>query len=80
MKSYDILELIRLVAVLALVIFAAALATPKGRLPLALRGVLKILKRDGLKAADIQDVQPVSTARRFVAFLLVLVAVVLAVI
>ncbi len=80
MKSYDVLELIRLVAVLVLIIFAAALATPKGRLPLALRGVLKILKRDGLKAADIQDVQPVSTARRFVAFLLVLVAIVLAVI
>ena len=37
------LQIARLVAVLALLCAAAAIATPKGRLPLALRGLAKIL-------------------------------------
>ena len=36
-------QIVRICAVLALVCVAAALATPKGRLPLALRGLAKTL-------------------------------------
>ena len=44
--SHDIFEIVRIVVVIALVVFAAALATPKGRLPLALRGLMKIMRKD----------------------------------
>ena len=37
------LQIARLVAVLALIGVAAAIATPKGRLPLALRGLAKMV-------------------------------------
>ena len=40
------LQIERLLAVLTLLIVAACLATPPGRLPLALRGVYRILRRD----------------------------------
>ena len=36
----------RIVAVVALLCFAAVLATPPGRLPLALRGLQKMLRKD----------------------------------
>ena len=39
-----VLQIARLVAVVALLCVAAAIATPKGRLPLALRGLAKMLK------------------------------------
>lgn len=73
------LQLARLVGVLALLIVAAMLATPPGRLPLALRGVYKILRRDrglpdGVPAADAAP-----TWKRALAFLLVLLAAGLAV-
>ena len=74
MNGHDILELARVVAVIALVVAAAALATPSGRVPLALRGVLKVLRRDGRAAPAVPEVRPVSTARRLLAFALVLVA------
>ena len=37
------LQVLRILAVLALLAAAGALATPKGRLPLALRGLAKVL-------------------------------------
>ena len=37
------LQVLRILAVLALLAVAGALATPKGRLPLALRGLAKVL-------------------------------------
>ena len=80
MSGHEIVEIARLVAVIALVCVAASLATPKGRLPLALRGVLRILRKDRAltgAAADERQ-QPVSRAKRLLAFLLVLVAAVLA--
>ena len=72
------LQIARLVGVLALLIVAALLATPPGRLPLALRGVYRILRRDrGLPdAAPAAAAAP--TGKRALAFLLVLVAAALA--
>ena len=46
------LQIARLVAVLALVCVAAAIATPKGRLPLALRGLAKMLGKDGIQTFE----------------------------
>ena len=82
MNAHDIIEIARLVAVMALVCVAAAIATPKGRVPLALRGVLRILRKDRALSGAAQDEkpQPVSLAKRFLAFALVLAAAVLALI
>ena len=82
MNAHDIIEIARLVAVMALVCAAAALATPKGRVPLALRGVLRILRKDRALSGAAQDEkpQPVSLSRRLLAFALVLAAAVLALI
>ena len=74
------LQVARLLGVLALLIVAALLATPPGRLPLALRGVYRILRRDrGLPedpAAMASTTAP--TRKRLLAFVLVLVAAALA--
>lgn len=68
----------RVVAVLALVVAAAALATPPGRLPLALRGLCRVLRRDrGLPDAP-QSAAPAPAWRRALAFALVVAAAVLA--
>jgi len=75
-------ELLRVVLVIALLGIAAALATPKGRLPLALRGVYRIMKKDRGESA----VPPLSPAakvplwRRLMAFVLVLISVLTALI
>ena len=74
------LQIARLVAVLALVCVAAAIATPKGRLPLALRGLAKMVRGcEGEKARNPQSSHP-SAAKRLLAFLLVLLAILLALI
>ena len=82
MSNQDIMQIARIVAVIALVCVAAALATPKGRLPLALRGLAKLLRRDAgavPPASPRTGVgQPVPLAKRLLAFVLVLVAAVLA--
>ena len=74
------LQIARLVAVLALVCVAAAIATPKGRLPLALRGLAKVLG-DG-RAGSMTPPRRFHRNRptRFLAFLLVLLAILLALI
>ena len=76
------LQLARLVAVLALICVAAAIATPKGRLPLALRGLAKLLARDRGRSIAVDDtrLQSVSGGKRTLAFLLVLLAILLALI
>ena len=74
------LQVIRLVAVMALLFAAAALATPKGRLPLALRGVMKVMRRDRGEAAPDGEERAVPAWRRLVAFLAVVAAALLAVI
>ena len=77
-------QITRLVAILALLCVAAAIATPKERLPLALRGVAKLLARDRGQAqstaADSRRLQSVSAGKRFLALLLVLLAILLALI
>ncbi len=68
-----VIQILRVVAVLALLGVSAAVATPKGRLPLALRGVYRIMRRDrGESAADGSEKVPAS--RRLLAFALVLAA------
>ena len=75
-------QIVRLVLVMALVCIAAALATPKGRLPLALRGVMKMLHRDGIVpgAPRAAGADAVPVWKRLLAFLLVLMAIALSLI
>ena len=77
-----VLQIARLAVILALLCVAAAIATPKGRLPLALRGLAKLLKNDGVRTVEHPE-HPnirVPLARRFLAFFLVLLAILLALI
>ena len=83
MNGHDIIEILRIVAVMALVCVAAALATPKGRLPLTLRGLTKLLARDRGQpstAVECSREQAVSAGKRLFAFLLVILAILLALI
>ena len=79
-----VLQVARLVAVVALLCVAAAIATPKGRLPLALRGLAKLLARDRgqTQSTAVEDcrLQSVSAVKRTLAFLLVVLAIILALI
>ena len=82
------IQIARLVAILALLCVAAAIATPKDRIPLALRGLAKMLQ--GCKVAEFQGsstLQPCnpgtlkpSVWKRGLAFALVLLAILLALI
>ncbi len=74
-----LLQFGRVVGVLALLIVAALLATPPGRLPLALRGVYRILRRDRGLPDAVPSAGPAPTGRRLLAFALVLLAAALAV-
>ena len=67
----------RFVLVIALLAVAAALLTDRNRLPLALRGFRRMLGGDG---KDASSRPPISRTRRAVAFSLVVLAFVLAVI
>lgn len=66
----------KLTLVVGLLAFAAFLATPRGRLPLALRGLQRLLRRDrGESAVRLADAgERVSVGRRLLALLLVLLA------
>ena len=66
------------VLVVALLGAAAALATPPGRLPLALRGIRRVLKRGEVEEGRDEAVQA-PLWRRLLAFALVVAAVLLAV-
>ena len=68
-----VLQIARLVAILALLCVAAAIATPKGRLPLALRGVAKLFRISC-------EEQTVPAWKRLLAFVLVLLAILIALI
>ena len=72
-----LVEIARIIFVIALLGGAAALATPKGRLPLALRGVCRILRKDRGETAAPADssAAKVPLWRRLLAFVLVLIAV-----
>ena len=70
-------DLIIVVLVIALLGAAAALATPPGRLPLALRGVYRIMRKDRGESAAPPDSGPVPLWRRVLAFILVVIAALL---
>lgn len=65
------IQIARIVVIVALLCVAAAIATPKGRIPLALRGMAKMFRITTEEKA-------VPAWKKAVAFLLVLVAVVVA--
>ena len=88
-----VLQIARLAAILALLCVAAAIATPKGRLPLALRGLAKLVNAvpspsrrqapagDPRYHASRRDGDgTVSAGKRAFAFFLVLLAILLALI
>ena len=78
----------KIVVVVALLGVAAAIATPKGRLPLALRGLKRLLDRDRGQSTAVEcrgqsravdgNRKTPSAAKRFLAFVLVLVAILVA--
>jgi hypothetical protein len=71
-------EAIRVFAVMALVCVAACLATPPGKLPLALRGIRKMLRKDlGVSGQTVADAKA-PVWRRMLSFLLVIVAALVA--
>lgn len=68
----------RVVAVIGLLVAAALVATPPGRLPLALRGLYRIMRRDAGAPAMSDGGARVSSLRRLAAFLMVVFAAVIA--
>ena len=70
------LQIARVAAVIALLCFASALAASPNRLPLALRGLRRILRKDMGVVGDVEE-KKASPMRRAIAFLLVLAAVAL---
>lgn len=74
------LRILQVVAVIATLGCAAALATPPGRLPLALRGLQRMLRKDGAPPSAVPSPSAVraTPVRRFLAFLLVVLAAALA--
>ena len=75
-------QIVRLAAVIGLLAVAAAIATPRGRVPLALRGLAKMLAHDRGQSTVVECSrrQSVSGGRRALAFTLVLIAILLALI
>ncbi len=80
MDAHEIIGLLQTVAVIALVVVAAVLATPKNKVPLALRGILRIVRKDsGAKGPESRrPADPVPAWKRLLAFALVVIAFVLA--
>lgn len=75
--SMAVFWIVKIVLVIALLGVAAAIATPKGRLPLALRGLEKLMgKRAKTRAAG----ESVSTGKRFFALVLVIIAIIAAIV
>ena len=75
-----IVIVVKVVLVMVLLVFAALISSPKGRLPLALRGLKKIINSDfGINDAQNDQAQRVSAKRRFLAFILVILAIAIAI-
>ena len=72
--------IVRIVLVVACLGAAAAVATSRGRMPLALRGIRKMLRKDaGVRDTAKPEGESVALWRKLLAFVLVLLAAVLAV-
>jgi len=74
------LQILRVAAVIALLCLAAALAAPPGRIPLALRGIRRIMSRDAGLGDSGASGGAAAPVRRALALLCVLAAAVLAVV
>lgn len=70
-------QIARIVLVVGMLCVAAAMVTPRGRIPLALRGVAKLIMKD-MGQQDVPACVGVALWRRLLAMLLVLLAVLLA--
>jgi len=73
------LWIVRIVVVMAFLCVAAALATPRGRLPLALRGLQRVLRRDRGEQGPVIPAEPVCAWRKALALAFVIGAAVAAV-
>ena len=71
----DAVQIARVASVVLLLAAAALAATPRGRMPLALRGLWRVMSRDGVAAGGEQSGESVGVARRVLAFVLVMAAV-----
>jgi len=73
-------QFLRVTAVVALLAFAALAATPRGRIPLALRGLMRIMKKDrGIQPPQDGDKENKAPLwKRLLAFVLAVAAAVLA--
>lgn len=72
--------ILKIVVVVALLGGAAALATPRGRLPLALRGLRRMLRKDAGETGVDGAVkgETVTSRRKILAFLMVILAALVA--
>lgn len=76
MSETEIIELVRVVAVISLVVVAAVLTTPPNKVPLTLRGLAKMLGK-----SDAQDKSApalVPTYKKLLAVALVIIAFIIA--
>ena len=81
MSTTEVLELGRVIVVIALVVIAAVLATPPNKVPLALRGLVRILKRDRLGDAAGEGARrygEVPTWKKLLSFALCILAFIIA--
>ena len=75
------IQFARVAAVIALVVYAGVLATPKGREPLPVRAIQRaIAKARGTPLQTPDEGAPVPVSRRLAAFTLVIAAFILAVV
>ena len=83
MNADSMFWLARVIAVVGLLGFSAFLASPKGRLPLALRGVARLMRQDrgeAISRTPADSGTPASKTRRFFALVCMIIAIILAVI
>lgn len=76
MSETEILELLRVLAVIGLVVIAAVLTTPPNKVPLALRGLAKMLGKSAESDKSMPAVVP--AYKKILAFVLVILAFIIA--
>ena len=73
-----LIHCLRVAAVVILLCISSAIATPPRRLPLALRGLKRILQKDKGLAVDSESEKSVSATRKIISILLLVLAVFIA--